>query len=112
MIEQISFSKNETIDERETTTLEIGIYDVHLPCRQYRINFKVAELGKVSLTTEFLLRLIHAIDGMYETDVAQFFGFSAPEMTYLLNEAVSLGYINRESGRLWLKKILLTVVLI
>lgn len=104
MIEQISFSKNETIDERETTTLEIGIYDVHLPCRQYRINFKVAELGKVSLTTEFLLRLIHAIDGMYETDVAQFFGFSAPEMTYLLNEAVSLGYINRESGRLWLTR--------
>jgi len=102
MIEQISSNENELIDEREITSLEIGIYDVHLPCRQYRINFKVAELGKVSLTTEFLLRLIHAVDGMYETDVAQFFDFSAPEMTYLLNESVSLGYIIRESGQLWL----------
>lgn len=102
MINQ-KFSDDEAnFDEKNSSSIDIGIYDVHLPCRQYRINFKVAELGKVSLTTEFLLRLVHAVDGIYETDAANFFDFSAPEMSYLLNEAISLGYINRESGRLWL----------
>ncbi|XWJ91945.1 hypothetical protein ACRARH_07045 [Phytobacter ursingii] len=102
MINQSHASDGAVFDEKNSSTIDIGVYDVHLPCRQYRINFKVAELGKVSLTTEFLLRLVHAVDGMYEADAADFFGFSDPEMSYLLNEAVSLGYINREAGKLWM----------
>ncbi|MBP5981340.1 MAG: hypothetical protein KA748_14180 [Halomonas sp.] len=88
--------------EDEVTTIEIGTYDVLLPCRRYRVTFKVAEVGKVSLTTEFLLRLIHAVDGMPESEVAKFFGFNSQEMAFLLNDAVSLGYVIREAGRLWL----------
>ncbi|KAB0528430.1 hypothetical protein ACFFQ5_22785 [Pseudomonas brassicacearum] len=99
-MDQLTSNKLEL--EKEDSNIEIGIYDVFLPCRRYRINFKVAETGKASLTTEFLLRLIHSIDGMYESEVSKFFDFSAVEMTYLLNESVSLGYINRDSGRLWL----------
>lgn len=88
--------------EDDVSSVDIGIYDVLLPCRRYRVTFKVAEVGKVSLTTEFLLRLIHTVDGMPETTVAKFFDFEPQEMTYLLNDAVSLGYINRDAGRLWL----------
>ncbi|WP_395598524.1 hypothetical protein AB4P95_04820 [Pseudomonas sp. A1437] len=88
--------------EKEVSTIEIGVYDVFLPCRRYRINYKVAETGKASLTTEFLLRLIHSIDGIHETEIAKFFDFSAIEMTYLLNESLNLGYVNRDAGRLWL----------
>lgn len=100
---------NETLNEFFTSSydgqnaaIDIGVYDVFLPCRRYRIQFKIAEMGKVSLTTEFLLRLIHSVDGMYETDIANFFDFSATEMTFLLNDAVNLGYLSREKGRLWL----------
>lgn len=88
--------------EEDVSSIDIGIYDVLLPCRRYRVTFKVAEVGKVSLTTEFLLRLIHTVDGMPEATVAKFFDFEPQEMTYLLNDAVSLGYINRDAGRLWL----------
>lgn len=90
------------VSEEDNTSINIGIYDVLLPCRRYRVTFKTAEVGKVSLTTEFLLRLIYTIDGMPESTVAQFFDFKPQEMTYLLNDAVSLGYINRNAGRLWL----------
>ncbi|WP_447832988.1 hypothetical protein [Aeromonas veronii] len=86
----------------DLSLIDIGIYDVLLPCRRYRITFKLAEVGKVSLTTEFLLRLIHTVDGMPETSVAKFFDFEPQEMAYLLTDAINLGYINRDSGRLWL----------
>lgn len=88
--------------EEDVSLIDIGIYDILLPCRRYRVTFKLAEVGKVSLTTEFLLRLIHTVDGMPEATVAKFFDFEPQEMTYLLNDAVSLGYINRDAGRLWL----------
>lgn len=95
-------SSYDTNQGEDTSSIDIGIYDVLLPCRRYRVTFKVAEVGKVSLTTEFLLRLIHTVDGMPETAVAKFFSFEPQEMTYLLNDAVSLGYISRGAGRLWL----------
>ncbi|MCH1920372.1 hypothetical protein L9G15_13130 [Shewanella sp. A3A] len=96
-----SLSYNASHDE-DISSVDIGIYDVLLPCRRYRVSFKVAEIGKVSLTTEFLLRLIHTVDGMPESSVAKFFNFESQEMTFLLNDAVSLGYISRDAGRLWL----------
>ncbi|WP_192552320.1 hypothetical protein [Pseudomonas sp. IzPS59] len=92
----------EVSQDEDTPSIIIGIYDVLLPCRRYRVTFKLAEVGKVSLTTEFLLRLIHTVDGMPETTVAKFFDFKPQEMAYLLNDAVSLGYISRDAGRLWL----------
>lgn len=93
---------NDHRQDDDITLINIGIYDVLLPCRRYRIAFKIAEVGKVSLTTEFLLRLIHTIDGMPEPAVAKFFSFEPQEMTYLLNDAISLGYVSRDAGRLWL----------
>lgn len=89
------------LDNEQLTDVVIGVYDALLPGRNYKIEHKVAEVGKVSQSTEFLLRLINSVDGMPETEVAKFFDFSPLEMTYLLNDALSLGYISRDSGRLW-----------
>jgi hypothetical protein len=78
-----------------------NVYDALLPGRSYKVLHKVAEVGKVSLTSEFLLRLVYSVDGMPEDDVATFFDFSAQEMTFLLNDAINLGYISRSNGRVW-----------
>ncbi|MBZ7367934.1 hypothetical protein FMK90_24310 [Klebsiella grimontii] len=102
MSKDLASSPNDAYQDDDMSSIDIGIYEVLLPCRRYRITFKVAEVGKVSLTTEFLLRLIHTVDGMPETAVSKFFSFEPQEMTYLLNDAVSLGYISRSAGRLWL----------
>ncbi|ODJ92025.1 hypothetical protein BB779_02815 [Pseudomonas viridiflava] len=101
MMGTLTLNKNaETPDDDEAADVVIGVYDALLPGRNYKIEHKVAEVGKISLTTEFLLRLIYSVDGMPETEVAKFFDFSPQEMTFLLNDAVSLGYISRDSGRL------------
>ncbi|PCD00968.1 hypothetical protein [Halopseudomonas pelagia] len=87
--------------DEQSVDVVIGVYDALLAGRNYKIEHKVAEVGKVSQSTEFLLRLIHSVDGMPEADVTKFFDFSPQEMTYLLNDAVNLGYVSRDSGRLW-----------
>jgi hypothetical protein len=56
----------------------------------------------VSLTTEFLLRLLYSVDGMSEKDVARFFDFNHVEMAFVVNDAEARAYISREEGRLWL----------
>lgn len=86
----------------EDTNIDIGVFDLLLPCRSFTIAHKVAELGRVSLTTEFLLRLLHSIDGMTEEDVGTFFDFNAREMSFLLNEAETFGYVLRRDGRIWM----------
>jgi hypothetical protein len=82
--------------------VELAIYDVLLPCRNFLIDHKVAVLGRTSLTTEFLLRLVKAVPGISEEDAAAFFGFDAREMSFVLAEAEIPGFIERRDGRLWL----------
>lgn len=86
----------------EDKALELANYDVLLPCRKFRIDHKVAVLGRVSLTAEFVLRLLKSADGMDETDAAAFFGFSLRDMSFVLSEVEGLGYVERRDGRLWL----------
>ncbi len=90
------------IDPAEDRTLPIGVYDVLLPCRKFRIDHKVAVLGRVSLTAEFLLRLLRSLEGLAEQDAAAFFGFDRREMSYVLGEVEELGFVERREGRLWL----------
>lgn len=84
------------------TRVELGTIDVLLPCRNFEVTYKVAELGVVSPTLEFLLRLVKAAPGIDEADVGQFFGFSLTDLTYVLNEALEPGFIERRAGRVWL----------
>ncbi len=86
----------------EDISVPVGIYDLLLPSRRYDVHHKVAILGEVSLTTEFLLRLLYSVDGMSEKDVARFFDFNHVEMAFVVNEAEARAYVFREEGRLWL----------
>jgi hypothetical protein len=82
--------------------VHVGLFDVLLPSRQFIVHHKVAEVGQVSLTTEFLLRLLYSVDGLEEEDVAHFFGFNANEMAFVVNEAEARAYVARQDGRIWL----------
>lgn len=88
--------------EDEDVPVQVGMFDLLLPSRRFNVKHKVAVLGEVSLTTEFLLRLLFAVDGIPERDAATFFGFNENEMAFVVNEAESRAYIFREGGRLWL----------
>jgi hypothetical protein len=90
------------VDPDDDRSFELAAYDVLLPCRRFQIDHKVAVLGRVSLTAEFLLRLVRAADGIQENDAASFFGFDRREMSFVLSEVESLGYIERRNGCLWL----------
>jgi hypothetical protein len=82
--------------------VSVGIFDLQLPARQFLVQHKVAEVGDVSLTTEFLLRLLHSADGIPEEIAARFFGFDANEMAYVVRDAETRAYISRSEGRIWL----------
>lgn len=88
--------------EEEEKNIPIGLFDVLLPSRQFVVHHKVAEVGQVSLTAEFLLRLLYSVDGLEEQDLAQFFGFNATEIAFVVNEAESRAYVARQDGRIWL----------
>lgn len=83
----------------EDISVPVDVYDLLLPARRYEVKHKVAVLGEVSLTTEFLLRLLHACDDMREEDIAAFFDFNAVELAFVVDEAESRGYIARSGGR-------------
>lgn len=100
----LSLSKRVAENEAETSDVQIpvGIFDVQLPARQFSVQHKVAEVGDVSLTTEFLLRLLHSADGLPEELAATFFGFNAIEVAYVLRDAEARAYVSRAEGRIWL----------
>jgi hypothetical protein len=85
--------------ERE---IELDVIDALLPCRDFAITFKVAELGKMSLTSEFLLRLVHSVEGIPESEAASYFGFSEAEIAFVIGELEAADYLERRNGALWL----------
>ena len=91
-----------TSDEAEEQVIHVDFIEVRLPCRSYRISYKVAEPSEFSLTTEFLLRLLRLADGMQEQDVAEFFGFSSEETRFVVDHVQSLGFVVRRNGRVYL----------
>jgi hypothetical protein len=100
----LSLSKPATGGEPEPTDVRVpvGIFDVQLPARQFVVKYKAAEVGDVSLTTEFLLRLLYSADGLSEEIAADFFGFNANEMAYVVRDAEARAYISRSDGCIWL----------
>src|SRR5262245_53994929 len=79
--------------------VEIDAFDLRLPCRAFRVSYKVAEQGKLSLTTEFMLRLLRAADELREDGVAKFFGFNDEEARFAIDQAERFGYVERANGR-------------
>lgn len=93
---------HELVPPDEDRRVDLDIFDVLLPCRFYEVNYKVASLGQVSPTLEFLLRLVKAAPGIADEDAASFFGYSPSDAAYVLEEAIGPGYLERRAGRLWL----------
>src|ERR1700722_5096628 len=98
----LSLKGNELVPPNEDRRVEINVYDILVPCRRFEVAYKVAILGQLSPSLEFLLRLIKVVPGIAEGDAAAFFGYSPREMSYVIEEAYGPGYINRDESRLWL----------
>lgn len=88
------------VEEGEDRPFELGMLDLTLPCRRFVVEHKVAEVGKVSVTAEFLLRFVRAMGSCTEEVVQTFFGYSRREMAYVLNEVEEAAYVVRLDGRL------------
>jgi hypothetical protein len=82
--------------------VDVDVLEVRLPCRAFWINYKVAETGEFSLTTEFLLRLSRLADGLQEDAVGEFFGFNPDETRSIVDFVESVGYVQRKNGRVYL----------
>ena len=98
----LHLKNRELVPAEEDRRVDLGELHVLLPCRDYEVEYKVAELGKVSPTLEFLLRLVKAVPGISHQDTADFFGYSPREMRYVVDEALGPGYIEIVEGELWI----------
>lgn len=99
---RLSLRAPSLLEPAEERDIEIGVFDLVLPCRSFDVTHKVAELGRVSLTTEFMLRLLKSVDGIAEDDAAKFFGYSRRDMTFVISEVETNDYVERKDGRLWM----------
>lgn len=88
--------------EAEERAFELDLFDVLVPCRNFHLEYRYAEVGSVSLVTEFLLRLIHSAEHVTEADAAAFFGFDMREMRFALDSISADGYVSRSNGELTL----------
>ncbi|WP_458762508.1 hypothetical protein [Cupriavidus basilensis] len=90
----------------ESKEILLDRFEVLLPCRNFHVSYKLTEQGGVSLTSEFLLRLLYAAeDGMDEESIATFFGFDHHEMTFVMKEVIARDYVLREDGLVRLTKV-------
>ncbi|MBB5055460.1 hypothetical protein HDF16_000129 [Granulicella aggregans] len=83
----------------DNNIVDVGILQLRLPCRAFQIAYKVAETGELSLTTEFLLRLLRLADGLPETSISEFFGFTPDETQFVVDYVEGKGYTQRRNGR-------------
>ena len=101
--QQLDLGVDLTSDSTEPLDMiEVNVLEVRLPCRGFRISYKVAETAEFSLTTEFLLRLSRLADGLTEDAVGEFFGFNPDETRFVVDYVESVGYVQRKDGRVYL----------
>lgn len=82
--------------------IEVDVIELRLPCRSFRIDYKVAEPGQFSLTTEFVLRFLRYVDGLPEPALAEFFEFTADEASFVVDLAEKDGFARRKNGKVYL----------
>jgi hypothetical protein len=95
-------SQKPTAEHQAPLVVDVNVLHLRLPCRSFRVSYKVAEPGKFSLTTEFLLRLLRFTNRLREEAIAEFFGFSADETSFVVDHAENFGYVMRTAGRIGL----------
>lgn len=92
------------IDESEERPLQLATIDVTLPCREFYVDHKIADVGRVSVTAEFLLRFVHSVGSCSEEAIQAFFGYNRREMAYVLHEVEDADYVQRSDGRISLTR--------
>lgn len=90
------------VGESEDGPLQLATLDLALPCRRFVVEHKIADVGKVSVTAEFLLRLVRAMGSCTEEAAQSFFGYSRREMSYVLHEVEDADFVHRIDGRITL----------
>lgn len=98
----IASQREGLVGESEDGPLQLATLDLTLPCRRFVVEHKVADVGKVSVTAEFVLRFVRAMGSCTEESVRSFFGYSQREMAYVLHEVEDADYIHRIEGRITL----------
>jgi hypothetical protein len=100
---QVPEGENPEIQAAEPeSSIDIDVIELRLPCRSFRIRYKVAEAGEFSLTTEFLLRILRLVDGLPESSVGEFFGFSCDETRFVIDFVETQGFAKRTNGKIYL----------
>lgn len=95
---------DDVYEEEQDASIEVDLLTFRLPSRQFEISYQLAEEARFSLTTEFLLRLLKAIDVLSEEEIAEFFGFSLDEVAYVAGTAERAGYVTRSGGKVRLSE--------
>jgi hypothetical protein len=90
------------VSDSEDGPLHLATLDLTLPCRMFIVEHKIADVGKVSVTAEFLLRFVRGLGSCSEDAIRTFFGYNSREMAYVLHEVEEANYINRIDGRVTL----------
>jgi len=98
----LSLNKRDDADLIEEPLVMLDRFEVLIPCRRFQVTYKVAEKGGVSVTSEFLLRLLYAVERMEENAIAEFFGFDSREMAFVMNEMIARDYVVHSDGQVWL----------
>ena len=88
------------VDESEDGPLPLVTLDLALPCRSFVVDHKVADVGMVSVTAEFLLRFIRSMGRCTEEAAQSFFGYNRREMAYVMHEVEDADYVERLDGRI------------
>ena len=83
----------------DAANIDVNFIELRLPCRSFRVHYKVAEAGEFSLTSEFLLRLLRLVDGFPETSVSEFFGFTDSETSFVVDFVENQGFARRANGK-------------
>ncbi len=76
----------------------VNTIDFLLPCRDYVIDFKVADTKQLSITLEYILRLIRVLGRLREEEIAEFFNYDRKELEFVLNEGSAHEYIEWKNG--------------
>ncbi len=97
-----NYTPDTLVNLDEDGPLLLSMVDLALPCRRFAVDHKVAEVGRISVTAEFLLRLIKAVGSCSEEAAQEFFGYNRREMAYVLAEVEEADYVDRTDGRLTL----------
>ena len=72
--------------EKQGKLHAIDHLNFRLPCRFYRITYKVAEHRKMPLVSEHMLRLLKALRSISDNDICEFFGLRVDEALHVIKQ--------------------------